>query len=329
MLARATAALALTLLVAQVPAIGAEATPQVRIAILDTGILAAHPEFASGQVLRWADHAGNLQDPGDLDGHGTAVASVAAGLTLGESPGTPLLVGRVCSAEACNTGTVRAGLAWALEHGATVINLSLGTEVPIPDLLAGLEDLLAEARSRDVLVTVAAGNGVANLGLVPFPSELHAPAGSSHVLVVGSARESGAAHLGHATDPEVTQVGVDVPVARGGFPRYGTMSGTSFAAPNAAGIAAEVQKAWIARTGELPDVDVLEDLLKFTARDTGASPIQEGYGFLDKGAALAQAGQGPATAPCERAPPGPDPPGRRCLDQLYVETVQGTVRSVW
>lgn len=123
-----------------------EDPPRVRIAVLDSGIDASHPEFGPGQVVAWKDFLQGKPDPYDDHGHGTATASLAAGLNrascgdvpkISFAPGAPLIVGKVLDDR--NGLPSRARLAeavdWAVAQGAGVISLSIGssTEVLGPD----------------------------------------------------------------------------------------------------------------------------------------------------------------------------------------------------
>ncbi|HYN88648.1 MAG TPA: S8 family serine peptidase, partial [Ardenticatenaceae bacterium] len=103
----------------------------VSIAILDTGIDTDHPDFAD----RLADTA-DFTDQGVRDGHGhgTHVASTAAGSGkaskgqyVGVAPAATLLVAKVLRNDGTGMmSTVLAGIEWAVEQGAHIINLSLG-----------------------------------------------------------------------------------------------------------------------------------------------------------------------------------------------------------
>jgi len=313
---------------------------EFRIAIIDSGINANHAEFAScgdGFTITWKDYVSNGPSPYDDIGHGTAVASVAVGKTLGESPCTSLLVARVCEYdEVLETGTCQSSLTsqaiqWAVNNGADVINLSLGSLLPTPEPMSAYEGAISYARGQQVLVVVAAGNGAANLGLVPTPSEVDQPSGHEHALVVGASRAERTAYIGTSSDPELIQHGIGVPVARH-TTNTGTtsMTGTSFSAPNVAGIAVEVQKAWLAQHGSRLSVSEWENFLKWTAVDSGASAAFEGYGYLDRTASLAQVPSGMPIAPCDRPIILLDAEwANECANQLYVETATNTVRQFW
>ncbi len=103
-----------------------------KLAVLDTGVDATHPDLA-GRVAAAEDFTGAV-DPTDRLGHGTHVAGIAAGsgaAAAGERRGlafdADLLVGKVCDdTGSCADSAIIAGMEWAAAQGAKVVNLSLG-----------------------------------------------------------------------------------------------------------------------------------------------------------------------------------------------------------
>ncbi len=134
----------------------------VRVAILDTGVL---PHWAyAGATLEYIDVLGGDVGDAALSGHGSAVASIVAGndpRLPGVAPGVELLSVRVMDgAGAGDAFTVAAGIIAAVDAGARVINLSLGTQ---GDNLA-LREAVAYAEARGVVVVAAVGNdGIASV----------------------------------------------------------------------------------------------------------------------------------------------------------------------
>jgi subtilisin family serine protease len=161
----------------------------VRVAVLDTGLDGAHPDF-QGRIRLFQDFVdeGNT-DPIDPNGHGTHVTGIAAGSGAGSdgrytgvAPEADLFVARVLDAGGGGrTSDVMAGIEWAVERGAQVINISLGGP-PYPadgtDALSMLVDAAVEA---GVVVCVAAGN------MGPGVQTVGAPAASKGAITIGAA----------------------------------------------------------------------------------------------------------------------------------------------
>src|SRR4051794_271767 len=145
----------------------------VTVAVLDTGVDAAHPDLA-GQVLPGIDLVtGTSGVSSDPHGHGTHVAgtiAAAAGNGVGVAgiaPGARVLPVRVMDATGTGTmSTVATGITWAADHGARVINMSLGATVQV----AAVTNAVAYARSKGVVVVAAAGNDRADGSPALYPA---------------------------------------------------------------------------------------------------------------------------------------------------------------
>lgn len=220
----------------------------VKIAVLDTGIDAGHPDVSDKIVARqnFTDEA----DTDDHNGHGTHVASIAAGTGAasqgkyrGAAPGAGLLVGKVLnSAGSGLTSDIVAGMEWAVEQGADVVNMSLGA----PDELGSdpLEETV-DALSDRALFVVAAGNSG------PGEGSLRSPGVAEGALTVGAVDKQdvlapfssrGPRIEDGGVKPDITAPGVDITAAASAAPgageTYVAKSGTSMASPHVAGAAA-------------------------------------------------------------------------------------------
>ncbi|KUJ38605.1 hypothetical protein ADL25_23615 [Streptomyces sp. NRRL F-5122] len=272
----------------------------VRVAVLDSGVDATHPDLADRIVASRSFVQG--EDVVDRNGHGTHTASTVAGTGAasggkerGVAPGADLLVGKVLG----NSGSgpisgIIAGMEWAArtEH-AKVINMSLGTPAWHTQ-----DDPLSQAVNRlsaetGALFVIAAGNA----GNSPY--NVSAPGTADAALTVGAV--DGADHLADfssagprmnddALKPDLTAPGVDVSAARsqymndGGEGYYRSDSGTSMAAPHVAGAAALLAQKHPQWTGQQ-----LKDALMGTSAPTPAySPYQAGTGRVDVGTAYRQ-----------------------------------------
>ena len=134
--------------------------PSVTIAIVDTGVDYTHPEFA-GRIVLGPDLADGDEDPIDTEGHGTAVAALAAAADdgqgiVGACPRCSVVAVKVApdGSGAITKFASAAGIVWAADHGADVINLSFGGIDP-DDVQ---RDAVAYAHARGAIVVASAGN---------------------------------------------------------------------------------------------------------------------------------------------------------------------------
>jgi thermitase len=272
----------------------------VIIAIVDTGLTLNHPEFA-GRVLPGYDFVNNDADPSDDHGHGTHVAGIAAagvnnGIGMaGICGGCSVLPVKVLNHE--NSGSwagVAAGVIYAADHGARIINLSLGGS----GNSATMEQAVQYAQSKGVLIVAAAGNGRTDR---PFY-----PAAYAGVLAVSATRRDD-------TRWSLSNYGSYIDVAAPGHSVYSAyhdlgntyggytfMSGTSMASPHVAGLAGLLLSQDPSRTAA-----DLERLITTTADDLGEPGWDPyfGYGRINALAALqaGAAGQTPTPTPTPTA----------------------------
>ncbi|THJ67908.1 peptidase S8 [Arthrobacter echini] len=166
---------------------------------------------------------------------------------------------------------------WAVDHGADVINISIGsTSTEWPE---SWDEAFLHAEENDVVIVAAAGNRAGGL------SQVGAPATIPGVLAVAGLDRSGTASAGASS--EGISIGVAAPSENlvGGMPGglYADWSGTSGSAPLVAGVAALVR----ARHPGLSAAEVVNRILD-TARDAGPPGFDTlyGYGVLDAAAAV-------------------------------------------
>ncbi len=260
-------------------------SPEVVIAVVDSGIDAEHPDLRGRIAAGGYDFVDNDADPTDEHGHGTHVAGIIAATanngigSAGICPGCSLLPVRVLNEY--NVGSwfdVAAGVVYAVDQGAQVINLSLGGSA-MPQVMA---DAIAYAAERQVLVVAAAGNSRSD---TPFY-----PAADPRVIAVGATRDDD-------TLWSLSNFGPWVELTAPGYAIYSTynrrdnvysgytfMSGTSMAAPHVAGLAGLLLSQDPGRTpGEI------RELMRRTAVDLGevARDNRFGYGRIDVAAGLA------------------------------------------
>jgi subtilisin len=205
----------------------------IRVAVLDTGMDLAHPDFA-GRTFVTNTFVG--QPVQDLHSHGTHCIGTACGpkAPAGSTPRygiayrTPIFVGKVLTNSGSGTtASVLAGMNWAIANRCPVISMSLGSQSPVQ---AAYTAAGAAALSRGCLIIAAAGNAASNTG---------APANSPTIMSVASLDPNLApSSFSNFGKIEIAAPGRDVFSSVPRPARYGTKSGTSMATPHVAGCAA-------------------------------------------------------------------------------------------
>jgi subtilisin family serine protease len=296
--------------------------PAVVVAVIDTGIDLDHPDLV-GNLVAGRDlvditgppkagwhFEGDVLTPDDVAedevGHGTHVAGTIAAMTdnslgvAGVSWSSKLMPVRVLArivrdsdGLVSGVGTavdIAAGIVWAVDHGARIINMSLG----------GYADTFVErsaviyAIAHNVLVVAAMGND--NTTAPSFP------AAYPGVIAVGAIGQDDKRAAFSNTGPHIAVVapgvGVHSTFMGGGF---SDLSGTSMATPHVAGVA-----ALMSSTKSTLTAIEMATALRATARpltDSAADPVPNpryGSGLVDARAALDQLSPAPT-------PPGPTP----------------------
>jgi subtilisin family serine protease len=203
----------------------------VTIYVLDTGVDIAHPEFG-GRAQDAADTVDPESDPGtgDCDGHGTVVAGIAASRLHGVAPGAQVRSVKVLDCNGVATlSSLLAGIDWvernAQRPAVAVMSWSFG---PSPTLAAAVKGLV----DAGVFVAASAGNtGVDDCSALPRAVP--------EVLVVASStqddRRASTSSTGPCVDVYAPGASIVSTTADGGTASW---SGTSMAAPHAAGVAA-------------------------------------------------------------------------------------------
>ncbi|MEU9290753.1 S8 family serine peptidase [Streptomyces sp. NPDC048275] len=272
----------------------------VKVAVLDTGVDAGHPDLA-GKI---AESTSFVPDQAVQDGHGhgthvasTIVGSGAAsdGTRKGVAPGAELLVGKVLNnAGQGQSSWIIAGMEWAAHSGAKIVSMSLGGTASGPsDVLSETVDELSA--STGALFVIAAGNAG------PGKQTVGTPGIADSALTVGAVDKSDkltsfssrGPRLGdYAVKPEITAPGAAITAARAagttmGTPvddNYTTANGTSMATPHVAGAAALVAQAHPDWTGE----QIKADLASTAKTMPDADAFQQGDGQVDAVRAVRQ-----------------------------------------
>ncbi|WP_424217115.1 S8 family peptidase (plasmid) [Streptomyces sp. BI20] len=276
----------------------------VKIAVLDTGVDETHPDL-KGQVVAEKNFT-ESPDTEDRVGHGTHVASIAAGTGAGAggaykgvAPGAKLISGKVLGDGGFGSDSeILAGIEWAADQGAEVINLSLGgPDTPGVDAMEEAVNRLSA--DRGILFAIAAGNEGDG------PSTVGSPGSADAALTVGAVDANDALarfssrgpRVGDgAVKPDLTAPGVAIAAAAAPGSDIGTdptlphpapghvrISGTSMATPHVAGAAALLKQknpGWAAAE--------LKGALTASTKDGGYAVQQQGTGRVRVDRALNQ-----------------------------------------
>lgn len=242
-----------------------------KIAIIDTGVDLNHPDLAS-KLAPGYDFANDDGNPSDDNGHGTMVAGIAAAVTnnkrgiAGVAWKATILPVKVLDASGSGTvADVAAGITWATDQGARVVNLSLTT----PGDSQAMHDAVDYAIDNDVVVVAAAGN--------ESTTDPRYPAAYDGVIAVSALGTNGAIASFSNRGPwiDLCARGVDVrSTYLGRTEQYAIGSGTSFASPLVAGVAMLARSEYPSMTG----VDIVT-WLEHTAKDLGSKGSDNLYGY--------------------------------------------------
>jgi serine protease len=287
------------------------------IAIVDAGVELSHPDLA-GKIVGGATFTGCATSPdgcgnGDWQSapsagapspHGTHVAGIAAATTnngigvAGTAPDAKLLAVKVLTDDGGSFEEIAAGIRWSADHGADVINMSLGAlpgvqALEITGAISDAKEAIDYARSKGVVVVAAAGND--------FASICGSPSFSDGALCVTSTDRNeqrssfsnfgvkpsmdavaapGGAGLVNCEDDIISTVPLSA--ANGACETnegYDFYAGTSMATPHVAGVAALLTAQ--GRTAE-QTIDVLESTARTPGAGTrGTYTPAYGYGIVD------------------------------------------------
>jgi type VII secretion-associated serine protease mycosin len=270
----------------------------ITVAVVDSGADRNHPDLA-GSLVPGKDFTPDVQHYGDslgytdVGGHGTAMAGLIAahGRTLGIAPAAKIQPVRVFIGDGFrfDGNGVAEGIQWAAEHGAQVMNLSLGA-TDDNELRAAIET----AQRNDIVVVAAAGNP-------PEDINVAYPAAYPGVLAVAGIDRNGT-RKSSVIGPEVMIAAPGVEIMGlnrdGGF---GVGTGTSGATAIVSGAVALIRS----RYPQLTAPEVI-DLITSTADDAGQKgrDPEYGYGILNIVRALRTPPPTHTTAPTA-APPAP------------------------
>jgi hypothetical protein len=230
----------------------------VIIAIIDTGVNSSQPDLA-GKVLPGYNYVVDNNNSEDDNGHGTHVAGIAAAIgnnstgIAGMDWSAKILPIKVLNSFGMGSAlSVSQGIIYAVDHGAKIINLSLGFTTN-PTLVANAVEYAYQHG-----VTVVASTGNTN-GAVTYPAAL------PHVIAVGAVDNEGNRWSLSNYGPEIDLVAPGVDIYSTNRSGYGTRTGTSMAAAHVSGLAALLE-------GMYPlSPDQIKASMTNTSRDLGTT----------------------------------------------------------
>lgn len=258
----------------------------VIVGIVDTGVDLKHPDL-QGRLLKGYNVIEPDKEPSDDVGHGTHVAGIiSANVNNGEGIAGMMWGGKILPVKALDksgsgtTYSVAQGIIWATDHGAKVINMSLGNYADAQFL----HEAIKYAYDRDVVLIAATGNDNTERPGYPaaYPEVLSVSATDYNL------QKASFSNYGDYID--VMAPGESIAST---YPdnQYAALSGTSMASPHVAALAALIRSV----NPELKNTEVMDIIRKnvIDLGDTGRDKYY-GYGQIDVYAALQAAGGGEA-----------------------------------
>ncbi|MHA0855813.1 S8 family peptidase [Paenibacillus sp. CMAA1364] len=256
----------------------------VIVAVIDTGVDLNHPDL-KGNLIQGYNVIDPSKPPTDDVGHGTHVCGII-GAVVNNNEGVagiswynkvmPIKV--LDSSGAGTTYSVAEGIIWAADHGAKVINMSLGNYAKSNFL----HDAIKYAYDRDVVIIAATGNDNTERPGYPaaYPEVFSVSATDSEL------KRASFSNYGDYVDVVAPGASIASTYLKN---QYASLSGTSMASPHVAALAGLIRS----RNPNLNNVEVM-DLMRGSAIDLGTAGRDKyfGYGQVDIYNSLQAAGNG-------------------------------------
>ncbi len=267
------------------------------VANMDTGVDAQHPELSGkwrGGTNSWYDPYGQHATPYDPSGHGTQtmaliVGGAGAGTSIGVAPGASWIAAKIYNdAGQATYSQIHLAFQWLLDPDGNpdtadqpdVVNASWGLVGTSGQCIMEFDTDIEMLKAAGIAVAFAAGNDgpapATSLSAANNPSSFAVGAVDFSLAVAGFSARGPSACTG-GIFPHIAAPGVNVNTADlsfGGLPFYVNVSGTSYAAPHAAGSMALLMSAFPSAT-----VPQLETALMQSAGDFGPAGADNSYGF--------------------------------------------------
>ncbi|MHB9034759.1 MAG: S8 family serine peptidase, partial [Anaerolineae bacterium] len=266
----------------------------VIIAIIDSGISSNHPDLQAHLVTGYSAIPGTSWE--DETGHGTHVAGIAAGIAnnggiLGVAPRASIMPVRVLDSTGHGSfDWIANGITWAVNHGAKVINLSLGSIYPSQSIY----NAVIYAYNSGVVIIAAAGNcGDISYSVngCDYQDQTVYPAAFPGVLAVAAIDNYGYQASFSSAGNWVAVTAPGDPIFSSfpwdtGVGRFKSISGTSQAAPHVAGLAALIKVLRPTWTPNQVYVHIINTATDITYYGYGWDPYT-GYGLVNANSAIA------------------------------------------
>jgi subtilisin len=243
----------------------------ITIAVLDTG-MNSHDVLPEPKEARSFINGENWRDG---NGHGTHCAGTILGREgIGLAPAASLIVGKVLSNGGSGSSeAIAQGIKWAVDSGADVISMSLGSGSPYAPMQAALQ----YAWSKGVVICSAAGNA----GFNGTNNTIGYPAKYLESLCIGAYRADGqrASFSSGGRELDICCPGQDI-ISSSNKNGYVAMSGTSMATPFSAGLMALII-SMMRQEGyaQFPDSDSIRKFFEKNCEDKGPAGRDPSWGF--------------------------------------------------
>ena len=248
----------------------------IKVGVLDTGIALEHPDLRPA-ILEARDFTRSPSAAYDAQGHGTHVSGIIAARRnahgiVGVAPETKIITAKVLNDDGAGTSQdIVAGIHWAMEAGADILSMSLGSSEPDEEI----HQALLLAISKGVFVITAAGNEGPELDTVGYP------AGFPEMVAVGSIDRRKRLSQFSSRGRQVDVVAPGDEITSCYPPRgYAVLNGTSMATPFVSGVVALALAKHRKMGGKTPlrtQQDLIQHLCR-TSADAGPAGFDPLYG---------------------------------------------------
>ena len=253
----------------------------IKVAILDTGIDSLHADLREAIVEEF-DATESPYGPSDRMGHGTHVAGIIGGRhngfgIIGVAPACKLYNVKVLDDQGRGSSqALYRGIRWAIDKKVDVINMSLGSPYPDPQL----HEVVKEAAGQNIIIIAAAGN----YGVIHYFDTVNYPARYEEAISVGSINRN-LVHSPFSAGGETLDIVAPGEEVYSSIPMnlYARLSGTSMATPFVSGVVAlclaKHRSAQFQNGTPCDNILQMREHLRKTAVDLGKTGPDSYYGY--------------------------------------------------